>query len=156
VRTYSSPRRCSTNAQITDSYAPRKSIVATSFALKTTLTGNALAFDLRPLVALKATLRGNMISSNGYGIQTYDPTGLMTLDLGTAALPGGNTITASTTTGIKLVTAPLQIVSASGNTWNAGVQGADASGHYAAGASATGPVATGTNYQLTSATHLDL
>jgi hypothetical protein len=55
-------------------------------------------------------------------------------DLGTLAEPGGNTFLA-TTSSLQLYTPQLggatSFVSAVGNTWTAGQQGADGAGHYA-------------------------
>lgn len=69
-------------------------------------------------------------------------------DFGTAADQGGNRFVGNTTAGIRLEVQDIVAVDASGNGWNPGVQGADASGFYTAGAVITGPAANGGNVQL--------
>jgi len=69
-------------------------------------------------------------------------------DFGTAADQGGNRFVGNTTAGIRLEVQDIVAVDASGNGWNPGVQGADASGFYTAGTVITGPAANGGNVQL--------
>jgi hypothetical protein len=82
-----------------------------------------------------------------------------TFDLGTAADPGGNTITGNTTsaatTGIDVKVEASVTVTAVGNTFAPNVQGANASGHYVIGISPCGPTScdvktgAGVNYRVT-------
>lgn len=75
-----------------------------------------------------------------------------TLDLGTLADPGGNTITgqSSSSPGLRLHSSQGGILTAVGNTWVAGEQGADGAGKYAVVTGTTrditGPAAAGVNY----------
>jgi Protein of unknown function (DUF1565) len=57
-----------------------------------------------------------------------------TWDFGTLADPGGNVLTA-TSTSLDLQSAAIAFVTAVGNTWAPGIQGADGSGQYAASGS---------------------
>jgi hypothetical protein len=80
------------------------------------------------------------------------------VDLGTAAEPGGNTLagngggsSVNTNLHLRLTTGAL-VVSAAGNTWAPGVQGASAEGRYEPGAGQTvlevmGPQ-DGANYKI--------
>jgi hypothetical protein len=83
-----------------------------------------------------------------------------TFDLGTAADPGGNTITgnntSTSTTGIDVKVNAAVTVAAVGNTFEPNLQGADALGHFALGAPPCGPTTcevttgSGANYRVTS------
>jgi len=92
-------------------------------------------------------LRGSTVKSAGIGIRIA---GVATADLGTAADVGGNTLTGSTTTALRVETAT--VVSAVGNTWVANQQGSDAQGKYPAAELKTGPI-TGLNFTLVNAAH---
>lgn len=79
--------------------------------------------------------RSNTASAN-MGILVSNTVGVIAPDLGTAADPGGNNLSGGNGPGLE-VNAPVQ-VSVVGNTWKAGVQGANASGQYAS-ATVSGP-----------------
>ncbi|THF87197.1 DUF1565 domain-containing protein [Deinococcus sp. KSM4-11] len=75
-----------------------------------------------------STVTATTPSGTTEGILVSNTTGIVAPDLGTAADPGGNTLSGSDGPGLE-VDAPVQ-VSAVGNTWTPGIQGADASGQY--------------------------
>jgi hypothetical protein len=99
-----------------------------------------------------STLTTTAGNSNVFYVDTNgDPVSIGNIDLGTAASPGGNTFKdTSVGSGRSLVyittgTGTTATVNVSGNTWAASLQGADASGRYAA-FDAVGPSASGKNY----------
>ena len=118
-----------------------------------TFTGNTVtAIDYEGFGSLK--LRNSNVSSNtGQGVWLItNPI----VDLGTAADPGGNTMTGNTLTSLQMNLSNVGTVQAAGNTWNANVQGADANGHYTTPTLKTGPASNGTNYQISNASVLSL
>jgi hypothetical protein len=97
------------------------------------------------------TMRNSTVSYSGIGVHLVASNSLA--DLGTSADPGGNTFRNNTKYGVQSdVTGTGTAVQAVGNTWIPNVQGADASGHYAAAAVA-GPTTATTpqNYYITGA-----
>lgn len=105
-----------------------------------TTTGLACWDNSTPL------LRSNTISSNSsYGV---DAEGTSVPNLGDASTAGMNVLQTNTTESLFNNTTASSIPAA-GNTWNAGVQGADGSGHYSTGAANAG--LSGTNYLITNA-----
>ncbi|MFO0727279.1 MAG: Ig-like domain-containing protein [Myxococcota bacterium] len=97
-------------------------------------------------LSVALSVHGSDLSGNDVGIRVVDP---VSTDLGTAALAGGNTLSGDVTTGLQIATAtpgagPIDVA---GNLWNPGIQGADGSGHYAAGTTATG-LASGRNFAV--------
>ena len=129
-------------------------LAGTSFDISgSAFTGNTLTgIDFEGFGSLK--LRNSTISSNsGQGVWLItNPSA----DLGTAADPGGNTLTGNTSTSVQMNFTNVGNVQAAGNTWNPNVQGADAAGHYATPTLKTGPAGSGTNYQITNASTLSL
>ncbi len=120
-----------------------------------TMTGNGSGINTYPGVPLSIKARSSTFANNtsfGVAVTTVST---LALDLGTAASPGLNTLSGNTTTGIYLVAPAAQSHTAMGNTWNASVEGADATGKYTAGTSVVGPKG-GTNYQLLNASTLTL
>lgn len=98
----------------------------------TTITGfTARGLDVQPQNPCSVKVRGTTIAGNAatYGVFLYCAAG-STLDFGTLAEPGGNTITGGAP-GMQ-VNGPGQMVSAVGNTWRPNEQGSDAQGQYAA------------------------
>ncbi len=101
------------------------------------------------------TGRGNSVSDTcnpavnilGGGASGVSPT----VDMGTAGTPGGNIILGAASGVGMSITNDGNFVNASGNTWRALVQGADASGVYAVGTLGTNPtpVTAGNNYAIT-------
>jgi hypothetical protein len=104
--------------------------------------------------------RGCTLTGNGGSGVLFSGAASSSLDLGTLAEPGGNTLTgnargaAAADASVRLGTAGV-VASAVGNTWNPSVQGASAAGAY----SASGPGATldvlrgsGPNYNVTAGT----
>lgn len=94
-----------------------------------------------------ATLRGNYIANNPYGIEVYQ---MASVDAGTVADPGNNTIL-GVAPGVGLLimsSASAAAVSASGNTWKPNVQTADINGHYLPTwvPGGTAPFVKGNNY----------
>ena len=71
-------------------------------------------------------------------------------DFGTAASPGNNTfIGSSVGAGMYFQSVTNSVVNAQGNTWRAGVEGADAQGHYATQlVTSNVPLVAGTNYAV--------
>lgn len=128
-------------------------------ASSATLTGNTISGACWRKGGLyisgTATLtgRGNSVSDtcnpavNILGASAISPT----VDLGTAGTAGGNIILGAASGVGMSITNDGNIVNASGNTWRALVQGADASGVYATGTLATNPtpVTAGNNYSIT-------
>jgi hypothetical protein len=122
-----------------------------------TITGNTQGGMTVSNGALK--LRGSTVSNNGAegGVTLY---GILDVDLGTSASPGGNTFTGNAGPQINSVAAAGQTVNAVGNTWTPNVQGADANGRYSlppafAPVPKAGPT-TGANYQIYNASTLNL
>lgn len=109
----------------------------------------------------KSVLGGNSNQPGNSGITMFGSAS-STYDLGTAASPGNNLIqgntTGSQTTGLNVNVAAGVIVSAVGNTFAAGVQGANAQGKYLLGAapcsasSCNLTTGSGANYRVTSGT----
>jgi hypothetical protein len=108
-------------------------------------------------------LRGSNVTGNvqyGVHVDGTQAVGGLTVDLGTAADPGGNTFTGNGLAGLRSVAATGQFVDAVGNTWIPNQQGADANGRYSvpplfapvpkAGA------ASGANFRIDNATALNL
>ena len=79
--------------------------------------------------------------------------GTATIDLGTAASPGGNTFTGNGLANVWFTYGGPE--SAVGNTWDPSNQGADASGHYADGTTVSG-AQTGKNYTTVAGAALSL
>ncbi len=123
--------------------------------------GAARAYALRlrgvSITDNRSTVANGNVDSGGI---TVAGTAGSAFDLGTAASPGGNTITGNTTggvtTGLSVKPSAGVIVSAVGNTFAAGVQGANPSGQYVLGSPPCGATAcdlssgTGENYRVTS------
>ena len=109
----------------------------------------------------KSVLGGNSNQPGNSGI-TMRGSAASTYDLGTAASPGNNVIqgntTGSQTTGLLVDVAAGVTVSAVGNTFAAGVQGANAQGQYQLGTAPCGAsscnltTGAGANYRITSGT----
>ena len=120
-----------------------------------TMAGNGSAFFLANANPLSVTVRKSAVTGNGYGLQFFvgDIAGF-TIDLGSAASAGANTFTGNTSTSLKISTPSGLTVGAQGNTWNASVQGADATGHYGVGTVVTAP-GSGTNYQFSNFNTID-
>ena len=84
------------------------------------------------------SMRGSTVSDNagdaGSGGVVLQGTAASVFDLGSQASPGGNTLrnNGAASTGLRAAVAAGVTVLAVGNTWNADVQGADASGLYTA------------------------
>lgn len=71
------------------------------------------------------TLRGNTIEANQIGALAW----FGTIDLGTTSEPGGNTFRDNVIAGLEIIRIPGD-TGAIGNTWEPGVDGADATGAY--------------------------
>ncbi|AKU99059.1 hypothetical protein AKJ09_05723 [Labilithrix luteola] len=107
----------------------------------------------------KVRMRNTRVTAtNNFGAVTVgfdkSPVTGANMDLGTAASPGGNTLLGGDT-GVGLLLYPTStVVQAVGNTWKANVQGADATGKYAAslvdGAIAV-PLVPGNNFGIVTA-----
>ena len=122
-----------------------------------TITGNTAGGMTLSNGTIK--LRGSTVTGNGAegGVSLY---GSPSVDLGTPASPGGNTIKGNSGAQINSFVAPGQTVNAVGNVWTPSVQGADANGRYSlppafAPVPKSGPT-TGANYQIYSASTLNL
>ncbi len=106
-------------------------------------------------------LRGSTISGGAQDAISLNNVPSATIDLGTAANPGGNTFTGNAATGLHIVFTPGQtVIDAVGNTWIANQQGADANGRYSLPPAfvpvpKAGP-ATGLNFKLENAGTLNL
>lgn len=94
----------------------------------------------------RLTVRGATFDGNG-GNAIHITDLVTTVDLGTTLDPGGNTMSAIPTGAAAVAFTQALSGDAVGNTWMANEQGADATGHYPAGTTATGP-ANGRNYNL--------
>jgi hypothetical protein len=119
-----------------------------------TMTGNGSGITLYSSLATTLKARSSTFANNtqfGLALTTSGP---LSVDLGTAASLGKNTLTGNTSTGLRLDVPAAQTHSAVGNTWNANVQSADAAGHFTAG-DVSGPTA-GTSYVLVNASTLTL
>ena len=94
------------------------------------------------------TMRDCIVTGNRDGVSLFD---WSMADLGTSASPGGNILQNNQFAGVSISGSkgPMQ-VDAVGNTWNAGVQGADATGHYPVTATIVGPIAqaAGNNFDI--------
>ena len=118
-----------------------------------TATGNGSGISVNAGLPLAVKMRQSTSANNTFAFSANGTA--LTLDLGTVASPGANTFTGNTTSGLQLGIPAGQTATAVGNTWNAGLQSADAAGHYTAGTSVAGP-ASGGNYQLLNASTLTL
>lgn len=121
----------------------------------TTMTGNGSGLTIYSSVATTVKARSSTFSNNtqlGLALTTSGP---LTVDLGTAASQGKNTLTGNVITGLRLDVPAAQTHSAVGNTWNASVQSADAAGHFTDGTDVVGPM-NGTSYVLVNASTLTL
>jgi hypothetical protein len=93
-------------------------------------------------------MRGCTVTGNGGGIDIYDNG---RADLGTEASAGNNVLQSTTSVALSLDgTLGATLVTAVGNTWNPGKQGADENGRYGtiATISVLVPVVGGNNYAL--------
>ena len=93
-------------------------------------------------------MRGCTVTGNGGGIDIYDNG---RADLGTEASAGNNVLQSTTSVALSLDgTLGATLVTAVGNTWNPGKQGADENGRYGtiATISVPVPVVGGNNYAL--------
>ena len=140
------------------SYGIRWQAVGTFSLSGSTISGSQDGLFLSGgTTGLTFTVRNTQIKTNAaYGIEAFATNvGELVLDLGTAANPGGNTITGNVTSGLRFSVGAGIVGDAQGNTWNASMQNADAAGHYAAGTVATAP-ASGVNYALPGSGTLNL
>ncbi|MGZ5758645.1 MAG: beta strand repeat-containing protein [Caldimonas sp.] len=128
-------------------------LAGTSFDISgSSFAGNVTGIFLDGAAGL-LKLRNSFVSSNsGAGVALSNG---VVADLGTQADAGGNTLTGNTSTGLQINLTSAGAAQAVGNTWNANVQGADNTGHYASPVQKTGP-ASGTNYIIGNAGFLDL
>lgn len=93
-----------------------------------TLAGGSVpALQLLAVQPYQLKLRNTAVTGSGAGV-VLEGSAASVFDLGTAALPGGNTLQAAP--GLRLTTAAGVLTTAVGNTWNANVQGAGAGGAY--------------------------
>lgn len=132
----------------------------------TTVTGSSAAGGIGAGIYVYATpaasfkLRASTVSGGAQDGVTFGGFVTMTVDLGTAADPGGNTFTGNAASGLLNGMAPGQTLNAVGNTWTPNVQGADANGRYStppafAPVPKVGP-ANGVNYHTENASTLNL
>jgi hypothetical protein len=119
--------------------------------LNMTVTGSTLTGNLIGIGAPLFKLRSSKLTGNAVGVVVVGSQA----DLGKAADPGNNMFTGNFQSGVQFESGPLGEVAAgtiyaAGNTWNASIQGADASGHYPAGllVNGTNSGATGLNFRL--------
>lgn len=117
-----------------------------------TITGNGLGLSASGFGGsnpVTLTMRNTKVSGNRQdGIRIA---GALHADLGTAASPGGNIIQGNTAAGLEVgVDNGQPDITAAGNTWNAGIQGADADGRYILVETLSGPIAAspGNNFVL--------
>ena len=103
-------------------------------------------------VAIRAgnlKLRNSVVNSSGTGIKVRNQA---RMDLGTVSDPGNNTIAGGNLTGVAFDNKGFDTgtIDAVGNTWNANVQGADASGHYTTRRTISGgdPNSSGGNFAM--------
>ncbi|HEX3764917.1 MAG TPA: DUF1565 domain-containing protein, partial [Kofleriaceae bacterium] len=148
--------------QITDTMVTGSStgiIIGHSSSLSgVTITNNGVGlaaggFDAANPVVL--TMRNSTVSGNHQdGVRISNA---IHVDLGTAASPGGNTIQGNTGAGLAVVSDDgSPTVNASGNTWNASVQGADSDGRYILVETLAGPIAAspGNNFAIAAGSSL--
>ncbi len=132
----------------------------------TTVTGSSAAGGIGAGIYVYATpsasfkLRASTVSGGAQDGVTFGGFVTMTVDLGTAADPGGNTFTGNAASGLLNGMAPGQTLNAVGNTWAPNVQGADANGRYStppafAPVPKVGP-ANGVNFHTENASTLNL
>lgn len=120
-----------------------------------TMTGNAKGIAVFADAPLSIKARKSTFSSNTTSGIDVTTALALTLDLGTVASVGMNTLIGNATTGLRIAAPPDQTHSAVGNIWNANIQSADAAGHYTAGTDVVGPT-NGTNHLLFNASTLTL
>ena len=120
-----------------------------------TMTGNAKGIAVFANAPLSIKARKSTFSSNTTSGIDVTTALALTLDLGTVASVGMNTLIGNATTGLRIAAPPDQTHSAVGNIWNANIQSADAAGHYTAGTDVVGPT-NGTNHLLFNASTLTL
>jgi hypothetical protein len=94
-----------------------------------TVTSSKFTGNLGGILAPSLKLRGSTVTGNAIGVGITGSTA----DLGKLAYPGNNVLSGNSQTGVQFYAS--QAVSsgtiyAAGNTWNAGIQDADGSGHY--------------------------
>jgi hypothetical protein len=130
------------------------SLSATSSVIQGNVTG-IRGYNDSPKITLRGT---QVVGSTDDGILLFANDGT-SVDLGTAASPGGNKLAGNNTSngsfanlnGTSTPTTTPIVINAVGNTWDPGIQGADTTGHFPAGttftASSTGNV-TGKNVNM--------
>lgn len=92
-----------------------------------TITGSKLTKDSVGISGAGFKLRGSKVTGNKIGVEL---TAAQT-DLGTLASPGNNVFTGNSYTSVNAASAQIPgTTQAAGNTWKAGTQGADGTGHY--------------------------
>jgi hypothetical protein len=109
-------------------------------------------------------IRNSTIGNNGgVGLLLGNPAGsTASLDLGTTASPGNNTLAGNAGVNLYVIVNGTQTINAVGNTWNAsvpavtGVPATDAQGKYPAGTTVTGPKAHGSNFNINTGATLNL
>ena len=121
-----------------------------------TTAGAGLFFNPQHAAGLSFKLRNSTVSNNAQDGALFSQFENSTIDLGTTADPGGNTLTGNGTTGLHIdALGGAGTINAVGNTWIANQQGADAVGHYSVAPAYT-PVpktgaASGANYKIENA-----
>jgi|GEM_PF-3712370 len=136
--------------QLTDSTLSQCSTAIDLSSGRATVTGSELignATGIKSDEGTSVTLRGTTVHGGEKALLLYG-----SVDLGTAADLGGNSLSASTR--VLEVHDDYATVNAVGNTWLPNEQGSDAQGHYAS-QSVTGPI-SGKNFTLSTGIHFEL
>jgi hypothetical protein len=121
-----------------------------------TTAGAGLFFNPQHAAGLSFKLRNSTVSNNAQDGALFSQFENSTIDLGTTADPGGNTLTGNGTTGLHIdALGGAGTINAVGNTWIANQQGADAVGHYSVAPAYTRVpktgAASGANYKIENA-----
>jgi Protein of unknown function (DUF1565)/Right handed beta helix region len=112
-----------------------------------TITRSTVVGNITGIRAPFFKLRNSIVSGNQTGVVLTS----IFSDLGQTFDPGNNTITSNTITGVTFdADVGSGLISASGNTWNAGTQDSDESGHYTDKPllNSLSPFASGKNFVL--------
>jgi hypothetical protein len=121
-------------------YNAAASLSATNSVIQGNVTG-VRGYNDSPKITLRGT---QVVGSTDDGIYLFANDGT-SVDLGTAASPGGNTFSGNNTSNggfanLNVLSTPTTtplVIDAIGNTWDPSIQGADTTGHFPAGTTFT-------------------
>jgi hypothetical protein len=115
-------------------------------------SGLAIGLQFPGGYAPRAKVRRSTFLGNGVGINADIGIDGVGLDLGSPSDPGNNVFSGNSVQALSVTGTLARTITASGNTWDPSVQGADTNGHMTSGSKITGPYSVaGTNFLIQSA-----